>query len=132
MVNTPSGFRSCLAVLLLAAAVLTVAAWNRGAEYDEQYTLFLTAGTPRPVWPDAAFPAGHARAIQAGHSDPLRIARDLRTTDVHPPLYFWLVAGWRWVAGDGLFAARLPSVAASLGALALSGLVTLIGAFLLF
>lgn len=123
MVNVPPGFRSCLAVLLLAAAVLTAAAWNRGAEYDEQYTLFLTAGTPRPVWPETAFPAGQARAIQAGHSDPLRIAHDLRTTDVHPPLYFWLLAAWRCVAGDGLFAARLLSVAASLGALAAVGAI---------
>ena len=45
-------------VLLLAALMLSAAAWNRGAEYDEQYTLFVTAGTPRPVWPQVAFPAG--------------------------------------------------------------------------
>ena len=34
---------------MLAVTVLTAVAWNRGAEYDEQYTLFLTAGTARPV-----------------------------------------------------------------------------------
>jgi hypothetical protein len=50
--------RGRFAVLLLAALVLTTAAWLRSAEYDEQYTLFLTAGTARPNWPAAVFPAG--------------------------------------------------------------------------
>ena len=104
--------------MLLAALVLGSAAWLRGAEYDEQYTLFLTAGTPRPVWPGAAFPAGLVQTIQAGHADLGTIARDLRRTDVHPPLYFWAVALWRRLAGDGLFAARMLSVGFSLGTLA--------------
>jgi len=38
----PAGLRR-YAVLLLACAVLLGAAWNRGAEYDEQYTQFLAA-----------------------------------------------------------------------------------------
>ncbi len=50
-------------VMLLAASVLTAAAWLRSAEYDEQYTLFLTAGTPRPAWPEAAFTAGLVRRL---------------------------------------------------------------------
>ena len=29
----------------------------------------------------------------------LRIARDLRATDVHPPLYFWAAAAWRELTG---------------------------------
>ena len=48
-------FRSRGAVILLAALVLTAAAWMRGAEYDEQYTLFLTAGVARPDWPATVF-----------------------------------------------------------------------------
>ena len=105
-------------ILLLAALVLGAAAWSRSAEYDEQYTLFLTAGTPRPVWPEAAFPAGLVRTIQASHADLGTIARDLRRTDVHPPLYFWAVGLWRRIAGDGLFASRRLSVGFSLGTLA--------------
>lgn len=109
MVNA-ARFRSW-AALLAGAAALIAAAWLRGAEYDEQYTLFLTAGTPRPAWPDTPFQAGAVAALQAGHANLAGIAHDLRATDVHPPLYFWVIALWRDVFGPGLFAARLFSVA---------------------
>jgi hypothetical protein len=111
------------AVLLLGAVVLSAAAWLRGAEYDEQYTLFLTAGTPRPDWPETVFPAGAVAAMQAGHATMAGIARDLRATDVHPPLYFWAVSLWRDVFGPGLFAARMLSVACGVISLALVGVI---------
>ncbi|HEX3991934.1 MAG TPA: hypothetical protein VHX39_12255 [Acetobacteraceae bacterium] len=103
--------------------MLCLAAWLRGAEYDEQYTLFLTSGVPRPDWPATVFAAGLARNIQAGHSGLAAIAHDLRVTDVHPPLYFGLVALWRDAVGQGLFVARLLSVLLGLGALALTGTI---------
>jgi Dolichyl-phosphate-mannose-protein mannosyltransferase len=108
-----------LPALVAAALVLISAAWLRGAEYDEQYTLFLTAGVARPIWPTDVFPAGAVQRLQAGHAGLAAIARDLRSTDVHPPLYFWAIAAWRALAGDSLFAARLPSVAFSLASLSL-------------
>ena len=110
-------------VMLLAALVLTAAAWLRGAEYDEQYTLFLTAGTARPVWPDTVFPAGLVASVQSGHASLAGIARDLRATDVHPPLYFWAAALWRTVFGPGLFAVRMLSVLCGLVSLGLVGLI---------
>ncbi len=58
------------------------------------------------------------RAVAAGQAGPVRIAAELRATDVHPPLYFWALAAWRRLAGPGLFAARLLSVLAGLAALA--------------
>jgi len=97
-------------VLAIAAAVLVAAAWLRGAEYDEQYTLFLTSGIARPAWPEQAFTAGQVQVLQSGHAGFVAIARDLRRTDVHPPLYFWVVSAWRRIVGGGLFAARLFSV----------------------
>ena len=106
-----------LSALAAATLVLISAAWMRGAEYDEQYTLFLTAGMGRPDWPDDAFPAGDIQRLQAGHVGFAAIAHDLRATDVHPPLYFWSVAAWRTLIGDSLFAARLASVLFSLAAL---------------
>ncbi len=109
------------AILLLAAFVLTAAAWVRGAEYDEQYTLFLTAGTPRPDWPDTVFPAGAVAAMQVGHASLMQIARDLRATDVHPPLYFWVVSLWREALGSSLFATRMLSVLCGLLSLSLIG-----------
>ena len=109
LVNVADG-RTRYAVLLLTAAVLSAAAWLRGAEYDEQYTLFLTAGIARPDWPVTAFPAGLVAAMQTGQATLGGIAGDLRATDVHPPLYFWAVSLWRWAFGPSLFAARMLSV----------------------
>jgi len=116
-------YRGLLWTLLPCAIVLSLAAGLRGAEYDEQYTLFLTSGVPRPNWPATVFPAGLVRDVQAGRTGLAAIARDLRVTDVHPPLYFWLVSLWRDVLGHGLFAARLLSVVLGLGALALTGVI---------
>lgn len=109
--------RSLLLILLVAAAVLTSAAWMRSAEYDEQYTLFVTGEVARPIWPADAFAAGDVRALQAAHAGFVTIASNLRVVDVHPPLYFWVVSVWRGVAGDGLFAARLASVLCSVASL---------------
>jgi 4-amino-4-deoxy-L-arabinose transferase-like glycosyltransferase len=110
------------AALIVAAMVLLSAAWMRGAEYDEQYTLFLTSGDARPAWPAHPFAAGEVRRLQAGHAGFAAIAHDLRTTDVHPPLYFWVVGGWRMLFGTSLFAARLASVIFSLAALGMVAL----------
>jgi hypothetical protein len=117
----PSPRLRALAVLLLGAIVLTGGAWLRGAEYDEQYTVFLLAGDARPVWPEGVFAAGDVRDHFHGAASLAGIAADLRRLDVHPPLYFWAVSGWRWIAGDTLFGLRLFSVLCGLGALATVG-----------
>jgi uncharacterized membrane protein len=110
-------------MLAVAAVVLTATAALRGGEYDEQYTLFVTAGVARPVWPTGVFTAGDVQRLQTGHASLAGIARDLRNTDVHPPLYFWVVAIWRSIVGSGLFAARLASVVFTLVALAAVGVI---------
>ena len=97
-------------MLALAAVVMIAAAALRGAEYDEQYSMFLTAGTPRPDWPETAFAAGAVTALQMGHATASGIALDLRATDVHPPLYFWMLNFWREAFGPTLLAARTLSV----------------------
>ena len=108
-----------LSALLAAALLLTAVAWLRGAEYDEQYTLFLTGVVARPAWPAGVITAGEVRDLQAAHAGLGAIARDLRSTDVHPPLYFWAVAEWRRLVGDSLFAARMASVLFSVVTLSL-------------
>jgi hypothetical protein len=123
MVNPTAEFRRCCGILLLAAVVLTVATWSRSAEYDEQYTLFLTAGMPRPVWPETAFAAGAVQSMQGGQASLATIAVELRRTDVHPPLYFWSIRIWRDVAGSSLLAARLLSAGFSLATMAVIGLI---------
>jgi 4-amino-4-deoxy-L-arabinose transferase-like glycosyltransferase len=107
--------------VLIGAGVLLATAALRGAEYDEGYTLLLAAGTPRPAWPAGIFTAAEARAVFAGHAGLADIARELRATDVHPPLYFWTVAVWRWLVGPSLFGVRLLSVLYGVLALALVG-----------
>jgi hypothetical protein len=108
-------------VMLLGALVLTSAAWLRSAEYDEQYTLFLVAGTPRPAWPETVFAAGLVPRVQHAQADLASISHDLRTTDVHPPLYFWAFAVWRRIFGASLFAGRLFSVLCGVLSLAAVG-----------
>ena len=77
--------------LLPCAVVLVLAAALRGAEYDEQYTLFLTAGVARPEWPVTVFPAGLARDIQAGHAGP---APASRATCGTPTCIRRCISGW--------------------------------------
>ncbi len=103
--------------LLVAMLVLVGASWTRGTEYDEGYSVFIAAGTPRPAWPRAVFTPHQVQHFYAGHSTFGGIAADLRRTDVHPPLYFWSEAAWRGMFGTGLFRTRLLSVLFSLGAL---------------
>ncbi len=103
--------------LLLALLVLVGSAWSRGTEYDEDYSVFIASGVPRPVWPGGVFTPHDVRPFFSGHSTLGGIAADLRHTDVHPPLYFWSVAAWRGLFGTGLFRTRLLSVLFSLIAL---------------
>jgi hypothetical protein len=119
---TAPALRATLA-LLLGAVVLTGAAWLRGAEYDEQYTIFLLAGDARPAWPSGVFTVADVRDRFHGAASPQQIAADLRRHDVHPPLYFWAASVWSRIAGDTLFRLRLFSVLCGLGALATVGLI---------
>lgn len=104
--------------LILAALVLIAIAWMRGGEYDEFYSVFLIAGHPRPDWPHHPETVAALRAFYHGHAAFGAIAHALRTGDVHPPLYFWLLALWRDGLGIGLFRLRLLSIVFTLAALA--------------
>jgi 4-amino-4-deoxy-L-arabinose transferase-like glycosyltransferase len=106
-----------VAVLLLGAVLLGLAARLRGPEYDEGYTAFVTGTAARPNWPMQPFRVGDMRAVFAPAPTPWAIADNLRRTDVHPPLYFWIVWAWRRVFGSDLFVSRLLSVTFSLGGL---------------
>ena len=103
--------------LVLATLILIASAWSRGTEYDEDYSVFIAAGVPRPVWPAGVFTPPDMQHVFAGHSTLQSIAADLRKTDVHPPLYFWTVAAWRGLVGSSLFETRLLSVLYSVVAL---------------
>jgi len=105
--------------LCAAAALLLAIAWFRAPEYDEAYSIFLTAGHARPVWPQGVFAPGAVRWVYADGAGFAQVAEDLRAGDVHPPLYFWALDAWRQVAGPSWFAARALSVLFTLGTLVL-------------
>jgi hypothetical protein len=106
------------ATLLLAALILLIIAHLRPPEYDESYSIFLTAGDPRPAWPTTPFSAAQVRPLYEGHTTLTQIAQNLRTLDVHPPLYFWILKAWRHIFGESWQTSRLLSVLFSIATLA--------------
>ena len=116
--------RSAITILVVAAFLFAYGAAHRGSEYDEQYTLFLASGLVRPDFPDQVTTPALLHSHWYNESAvPLTsiLARALRDNDVHPPVYFWLVSGWRrlWaltIPGLGRLITRiLSSLSAMLG-----------------
>lgn len=105
-----------LLVLLLALIVIGGGAALRSTEYDETYTRLVTSPTPRPDWPRAPFTPEEAAPTLRATTGPAEIARHLRETDVHPPLYFWAAGALRELGGTSIGALRAFSVACALGA----------------
>jgi mannosyltransferase len=88
--------RSQTTVLLLMVALLLVS-WG----------LRVYRLGDKSVWWDEGLAAWAAR------QSPTEIAR-WTATDVHPPLYFWMLHFWRLVSGDSEFGLRLLSAAIGL------------------
>ena len=103
--------------LAIAAILLTTLAYLRPPEYDEAYSLFLTANHARPPWPTTIFTPADVKYLYTGSSTFQQIAQNLKTGDVHPPLYFWLLKLWRDLFGPAWFTARLLSVLITLATL---------------
>jgi hypothetical protein len=110
--------RLAVLVLLVATLVIGAGAALRSTEYDETYTRLVTSPAPRPDWPTAPFTPAEAAPVLDALAGPAEIARNLRETDVHPPLYFWLAGAWRAAGGTSVEALRLLSVLLALGAIA--------------
>jgi hypothetical protein len=107
-------------LLVLAVALLALGggAALRSTEYDETYTRLVTSPVPRPDWPAAPFTPEQVAPLLAAVAPPAVIAENLRSTDVHPPLYFWLAGAWRAAGGTSVEALRALSVLLALGAVA--------------
>jgi hypothetical protein len=110
--------RTETSILILAAILLSAIAFLRPPEYDEAYSLFLTAGHARPAWPTTPFHPAAIRSLYFGRTTFPEIANELRYGDVHPPLYFWLLKLWRCLFGPAWLTARLLSVAFAIATLA--------------
>ena len=87
-----------LGILLLGFALRTYRLAGGSIWWDEGWTAWLARQAP-----------GEIAAITAA--------------DVHPPLSYWLLSGWRFLLGDSEFALRLLSVFA--------GFLTVVAAYLL-
>ena len=107
-------------LLALAVALLALGggAALRSTEYDETYTRLVTSPVPRPEWPAVPFTPEQVAPLLAAIAPPAAIAENLRSTDVHPPLYFWLAGAWRAAGGTSVEALRALSVILALGAVA--------------
>jgi len=116
--GTAAPRRAMLLVLLLAFVTLGAGAALRSTEYDETYTRLVTSPVPRPDWPAVPFTPDQAAPLLAAVTGPREIAENLRVTDVHPPLYFWLAGAWRAAGGTSVEALRALSVLLALGAVA--------------
>jgi hypothetical protein len=112
-----------ITTIILACTLLTAIAYLRPPEYDEAYSIFLTAGDPRPLWPTGIFTPAQVQPLFSGTSSLAQIAHKLRVGDVHPPLFFWALEYWRRLTGPSWFTARLLSVAFATASLAVLGYI---------
>lgn len=97
-------------LVLITLAVRLPGVFNRAIWYDEAITLLETAGNAIPVWSDQPTPARTQKQHLVGSPSLREVAVGLRTTDVHPPVYYGLLSMWRRLAGGSLETARLFSV----------------------
>jgi len=102
-------------VLVVVLASAAVSWWHiRSATiwYDEAITLLTTSGHTLPDW-------SLGMQLFKPSANLVRIVRDLYYYDVHPPLYFCVLALWRVLFGGSLEVARSLSALFSLGTLLL-------------
>jgi hypothetical protein len=111
-------WRAAILVLLLALLAIGGGAALRSTEYDETYTRLVTSPEPRPEWPRSPFTPEQATPVLEAVVGPAATARNLRETDVHPPLYFWAAGALRAAGGTSIEALRALSVLFALGAVA--------------
>ncbi len=103
-----------LAALFLLAVFLVVSVElaNTPPSDEEGVSLWVVRDAGRP-------PQGFSQSVQAAR-DGMTTARTRANELARPPLYYVLLDGWTLLAGDSLFAARLPSAWVGLLALALT------------
>ncbi len=114
-------------LLTVSAAVRLPGLVSRAIWYDESITLLETAGNANPTWPQEPAPAELAKKQFKGTPSLSEIAGDLYRTDVHPPVYFWLLSFWRRWLGYSIETARVFSLVCSIGAVLMLYLLLQIG-----
>jgi len=100
-----------VAAFARAPGILERAIWE-----DEAVSLLETAGHSLPAWPHEPVRAGTLKVVFEGNPTLGQVAADLRNTDVHPPLYYWILTLWRRALGFSLESARALSLVCSIAA----------------
>ena len=100
-----------LAVLILITVMVRIpGVFNRAIWYDEAITLLETAGNANPTWSAHPTPAATQKELLVGSPTFAEVAAGLRETDVHPPVFYWMMSAWRQAAGESIESARFFSV----------------------
>lgn len=89
--------------------------YSRSIWHDETVTLLETGGDAQPVWPQQIETVDEMKRFFSGRPSFTKIARGLSKTDIHPPVYYWLLSLWRRALGYSLETARLFSLVCSVG-----------------
>jgi uncharacterized membrane protein len=108
-----------ITLIAVSAAARLPSVFRAGPSYDEAVTLLEVSGHATPVWPEEPAPASIAKAQLRGAATLSQITDELRSTDVHPPLYYWCLTLWRQYLGFSIETARSLSVVFSLGTVVL-------------
>ena len=101
-------------LLLLALLARLPGLYSRSVWFDEAFTLLQTAGTIEAVeWPREPTRAEDLKAVFAGRPGTGDLARLVRRSDVHPPVYPVALGWWRTL-GPSVEVARWFSLLFSL------------------
>ncbi|MEA5504378.1 glycosyltransferase family 39 protein [Halotia wernerae UHCC 0503] len=102
-------------LLIISIGVRLPGVYSPAIRYDEAITLLETAGNARPSWPQKPELASTAKNQFKGTPTLSQIAEDLRQTDVHPPVYYWILSLWRRWLGFSIETSRIFSLVCSIG-----------------
>lgn len=102
-------------LLIVSVGVRLPGLVSRTITYDESITLLETAGHAGLSPLEKPTLAGIAKKRFVGTPTPSEIATVLRQSDIHPPVYYWLLSFWRRWLGSSLETARIFSLLCSTG-----------------
>jgi hypothetical protein len=87
------------------------------------FALYLYQLDGQSIWRDEALSIVRARQPLSLLLANRNVVQGVESPDLHPPLYFLLLRGWRTLAGESEFALRFPSLVAAVLSIALFGRV---------
>ena len=111
-----------IAVLAVPFSLLVAGIFVQGIESDEAISLLMISGQATPDWPEGPFPAAVMQSFFRDRARFVPLLRDVRATDIHPPLHLLTLWSLHWFVGPNLILHRglsLAAVVATLGVMVL-------------